>query len=63
MERSPALRDDEESRISMKMLRARSFAALRDCDFFDFRVSLVPLSLLFSVPVCGHIQKSHSLSG
>jgi hypothetical protein len=35
---------------------------LRGCDFFDLRAFLGLLKPLFSVPVCGQIQKSHSLS-
>ncbi len=53
----------EESRLAMNIRSARSFATLRGCDFFDFRASLGPLNLLFSVQVCGQIQKSHKLSG
>jgi hypothetical protein len=46
----------------MPLRLAEGFGSLRGCDFFDLRAFLGPLKLLFSVPVCGQIQKSHSLS-
>ena len=48
---------------SAEKSRARFFASLRGCDFFDLRAFLGLLKLLFSVLVCGQIQKSHNLSG
>jgi hypothetical protein len=36
-------------------------ALLRVCDFFNLWGFLRHLSLLFSVPVCKHIQESHKL--